>query len=77
MSSLTSTAFTATQYALFSSFYAIPGKLLAGLSGFAIEAQGLGIGYYWFFIATAIVGSPAIILAILVARRQRRTPAPS
>ncbi|MGQ0740772.1 MAG: AmpG family muropeptide MFS transporter [Alphaproteobacteria bacterium] len=37
MSSLTSTAFTATQYALFSSFYALPGKLLGGLSGVFVE----------------------------------------
>src|SRR5207237_3780893 len=37
MSSLTSKAFTATQYALFSSFYALPGKLLGGLSGFLVD----------------------------------------
>ncbi|MBV9063472.1 MAG: MFS transporter [Alphaproteobacteria bacterium] len=36
MSSLTNAAFTATQYALFSSFYALPGKLLGGLSGFLV-----------------------------------------
>jgi PAT family beta-lactamase induction signal transducer AmpG len=37
MSSLTNKAFTATQYALFSSFYALPGKLLGGLSGVLVE----------------------------------------
>jgi PAT family beta-lactamase induction signal transducer AmpG len=37
MSSLTSIAFTATQYALFSSFYALPGKLLGGLSGIFVD----------------------------------------
>lgn len=37
MSSLTSKAFTATQYALFSSFYALPGKLLGGLSGILVD----------------------------------------
>ena len=37
MSSLTSIAFTATQYALFSSFYALPGKLLGGLSGVFVD----------------------------------------
>jgi PAT family beta-lactamase induction signal transducer AmpG len=37
MSSLTSTAFTATQYALFSSFYALPGKLLGGISGIMVD----------------------------------------
>ena len=35
MSSLTSAAFTATQYALFSSLYAIPGKIL----GVAVRAD--------------------------------------
>jgi PAT family beta-lactamase induction signal transducer AmpG len=37
MSSLTNAAFTATQYALFSSFYALPGKLLGGLSGVFVD----------------------------------------
>jgi len=37
MSGLTNKAFTATQYALFSSFYALPGKLLGGLSGFLVD----------------------------------------
>ena len=38
MSSLTSGGFTATQYALFSSLYALPGKLIASQSGRIIEA---------------------------------------
>ena len=37
MSSLTSVQFTATQYALFSSLYAIPGKLIASQSGRLVE----------------------------------------
>jgi PAT family beta-lactamase induction signal transducer AmpG len=37
MSSLTSAGFTATQYALFSSFYAIPGRLVASQSGRIVE----------------------------------------
>jgi len=37
MSSLTSHAFTATQYALFSSIYALPGKLLGGMSGITVD----------------------------------------
>jgi PAT family beta-lactamase induction signal transducer AmpG len=37
MSSLTSAGFTATQYALFSSLYALPGKLIAAQSGSIIE----------------------------------------
>jgi PAT family beta-lactamase induction signal transducer AmpG len=38
MSSLTSAGFTATQYALFSSLYSLPGKLLASQSGRIVEA---------------------------------------
>jgi PAT family beta-lactamase induction signal transducer AmpG len=37
MSSLTSVGFTATQYALFSSLYAIPGRLVASQSGRIVE----------------------------------------
>jgi PAT family beta-lactamase induction signal transducer AmpG len=37
MSSLTSRGFTATQYALFSSLYALPGKILAAISGRIVE----------------------------------------
>ncbi len=39
MSSLTSAGFTATQYALFSSLYALPGKLVASQSGRIVEAS--------------------------------------
>jgi PAT family beta-lactamase induction signal transducer AmpG len=38
MSSLTSAGFTATQYALFSSLYSLPGKLVASQSGRIVEA---------------------------------------
>jgi PAT family beta-lactamase induction signal transducer AmpG len=39
MSSLTSAGFTATQYALFSSLYALPGKLIASQSGRLVEGS--------------------------------------
>lgn len=65
MSSLTSTAFTATQYALFSSFFALPGKIAGGMSGYMVE--GLG-GFYWFFILTAAMGIPAVLLVLLLIR---------
>jgi MFS transporter, PAT family, beta-lactamase induction signal transducer AmpG len=39
MSSLTSAGFTATQYALFSSLYSLPGKLIAAQSGTVVEAS--------------------------------------
>jgi PAT family beta-lactamase induction signal transducer AmpG len=55
MSSLTNIAFTATQYALFSSFYALPGGLLKGLSGLTVD---------WFSshpaIATTLVGAGTV-----------------
>jgi PAT family beta-lactamase induction signal transducer AmpG len=88
MSSLTNAAFTATQYALFSSFYALPGKLLGGLSGvfvdwFATHRQIFEpmlpvlavlpekvVGFVPFFIATALAGLPALLLLILVYRRE-------
>lgn len=42
MSSLTSLGFTATQYALFSSLYALPGKILAAISGRIVEGATAG-----------------------------------
>lgn len=42
MSSLTSAGFTATQYALFSSLYALPGKLIASQSGRIVESSAAG-----------------------------------
>jgi len=64
LSSLTSRAYTATQYALFSSLMTLPGKFLGGFSGFVVEWQG----YPFFFITAAAMGIPAIFLAIWVAR---------
>jgi PAT family beta-lactamase induction signal transducer AmpG len=60
MSSLTSTAFTATQYALFSSFYTIPGRFLGGFSGAMVDASS----YFWFFVITAVMGVPAVLLSV-------------
>jgi MFS transporter, PAT family, beta-lactamase induction signal transducer AmpG len=107
MSSLTSAGFTATQYALFSSLYALPGKLVASQSGRIVEStaaaadiggplaglkrlfvnlpadayagamaksgvtpQALGAGYLVFFFYSAAVGVAAVLLTLMVARRQ-------
>ena len=70
LSSLTSASYTATQYALFSSMYALPGKLLMGTSGFVVDA----VGYPSFFVYTATLGLPALVLLYLLARRQRLSP---
>lgn len=58
MSSLTSARYTATQYAVLSSLYALPGKVLMGLSGFVVDA----LGYSRFFIYTALLSVPGLIL---------------
>lgn len=68
MSSLTNTAFTATQYALFSSFYALPGKFVGGFSGFMVEAAG----FAWFFAITAFIGIPAGALVFFLGRAEKR-----
>ena len=74
MSSLTNTAFTATQYALFSSFYALPGKFVGGFSGFIVDA----VGYAWFFAYTALIGIPAAALIYFLVRSPwKARPAPS
>ncbi len=67
MSSLTNTAFTATQYALFSSFYALPGKFVGGFSGFMVE----GVGFAWFFVITALLGIPAALLVFFLGRAEK------
>lgn len=53
MSSLTNHKFTATQYALFSSVYALPGKLFGGLSGFLVDWYGAEGGIGEFLLAHA------------------------
>jgi PAT family beta-lactamase induction signal transducer AmpG len=65
LSSLTSASYTATQYALFSSMYALPGKLLMGTSGFVVD----GVGYPWFFVYTSALGLPALVMLYFLARK--------
>lgn len=65
LSSLTNVAFSATQYALFSSIMMLLPKFIAGFSGVVVEV----IGYSGFFIGTALLGLPAMCLIPLVAKR--------
>jgi PAT family beta-lactamase induction signal transducer AmpG len=65
MSSLTSSRYTATQYALLSSLYALPGKLLMGFSGFVVD----DIGYPWFFVYTASLSLPGLIMLYWLVRQ--------
>ncbi|HEY6453936.1 MAG TPA: MFS transporter [Steroidobacteraceae bacterium] len=72
LSALTSARYTATQYALFSSMYALPGKLLEGTSGFVVDA----IGYPHFFMYTASLSIPALLLIYLLSRPAHRHALP-
>ncbi|HLK71953.1 MAG TPA: MFS transporter [Steroidobacteraceae bacterium] len=65
LSSLTSPRYTATQYALFSSLFAVTGKLVEGTSGFVVDR----IGYPPFFVYTASLSLIAIVLLYWLARR--------
>lgn len=65
MSSLTSAKYTATQYAVLSSLYALPGKLLMGASGFMVNA----LGYGDFYLYAAMLSVPALLLLLWLSRR--------
>lgn len=67
LSGLTNTAYTATQYALFSSLFTLPGKLMGGASGYVVD----GVGFMWFFVYTSALGLPALWL---IWRLNRRLP---
>ena len=60
MSVVTNKRFSASQYALFSSLFAFYGKSLAGFSGVLADA----VGYREFFIITATIGIPALLLSL-------------
>ncbi len=86
LSGLTNTAYTATQYALFTSVMTLPGKLIGGFSGLMVDwlqagasAAALGKfgGYAIFFAYTALLGLPAFVLAIVVLRYFQKDTPPS
>jgi len=58
LSALTNIQYSATQYALFSSMMLLLPKWLAGFSGVFVNH----FGYSSFFISTAIIGAPVLIL---------------
>ncbi len=68
MSSLVSTEFATSQYALLTSLCALPGSLLAGASGFIIKETGFPA----FFVGTSLMGIPVAIVAWWVWREQER-----
>jgi len=64
LSSLANRAYTATQYALFSSLMLLPAKFLGGFSGDIVDATD----YVFFFSYAAILGLPAILLVLALMR---------
>ena len=69
LTSLVSKKFTATQYALLTSFMMLPGKIFSGFSGVLADyfqsITNLEVGWMIFFIFTSILAIPAIILVSL------------
>ena len=76
MSSLTTLGYTATQYALLSSAYTYVGKFAKGFSGVLVERLAAGRtlldGYALFFIGAGLLGIPALILCLVLARATRQ-----
>ncbi|HSC75495.1 MAG TPA: MFS transporter [Pseudomonadales bacterium] len=65
LSSLVNREYTATQYALFSSLVALPGKLVGGFSGFMVAS----VGYPAFFIFSTVAVLPALLLFLWLQSR--------
>ena len=66
LSSLTNLNYSATQYAIFSSVMLLAPKFLAGYSGRYVDA----FGYQHFFLATALLGVPVLLLVWAASRVQ-------
>ena len=64
LSGLTNVNYSATQYALFSSMMLLLPKFLAGYSGAFVDAYD----YPTFFIGTALLGVPVLLLVWLASR---------
>lgn len=68
LSSLTNVSFTAVQYAIFSSIMTLLPKLLGGYSGTMVSS----LGYGRFFLTTAVMGIPVLLLIEVVRREFAR-----
>jgi len=79
MSSLTTLGYTATQYALLSSVYALLGKFLKGFSGLVIEgltpANGLIGAYQIAWVGAGLIAIPGLVFFLILLRLQRRAAA--
>ena len=67
LSSLTNISFTAVQYAIFSSMMTLLPKVIGGYSGTMVTA----IGYEKFFLVTALMGLPVLVLIVVATRATR------
>ena len=67
LSALTNIRFTAVQYAIFSSLMTLLPKILGGYSGGIVDA----LGYSGFFVFTAAIGVPVILLILFASGRLR------
>ena len=65
LSSLTSSNYTATQYALFSSLMTLPAKFIGGFAGMIVD----NAGYASFFLYAGLLGVPAILLVLYLHKR--------
>ncbi len=70
LSGLTNSAYSATQYALFSSVMLLLPKFIAGFSGQFVDTYG----YETFFIGTAILGLPVLVLVWLAGQAKFAAP---
>lgn len=64
MASLTTSGYTATQYALLSSLMTLPGQVIGGFTGWLSDL----LDWFWFFVCAAGFGLPAVVLALLLLR---------
>ena len=71
LSSLTNVSYSATQYALFSSMMLLLPKFVAGFSGDYVNA----FGYAQFFVSTALLGLPVLVLVWLASRAKSASSA--
>ncbi len=66
LSSMTNKAYSATQYALFSSLMTLPAKFMGGFSGIVVDIAG----YAYFFLYAGLLGIPALLLIIYILRQE-------
>jgi len=72
LSSLTNTAYTATQYALFSSLMTLFPKIIAGFSGIVVDDYG----YMVFYIYASLLGIPALLAILYLMKKPLLDPPP-